>query len=116
LTVSGVGFRRWPPFRWQVDNQPPFPDVCVKTKNGFVAGENCFVALGRRNNWSKTQTISMECHDGATQRRSQFGGPIIVKNQKSAPKTCSANGLIRVVQWPSAAMTAGAGVTIGDPQ
>jgi hypothetical protein len=29
-----------------MDTQRPFPDVFAKAKNGFVAPEFCFVALG----------------------------------------------------------------------
>jgi hypothetical protein len=36
--------QRYRPPRWQLDNQQAFPDVAVTIENGFVAGENCFVA------------------------------------------------------------------------
>jgi hypothetical protein len=36
-------------FRCQFDNHSRFPDVCAKSENGFVAGENCFVATSGRN-------------------------------------------------------------------
>jgi hypothetical protein len=36
-----------------VDNHSPFPQFCIKTDNGFVARENCFVATARRNNSAK---------------------------------------------------------------
>ena len=50
MTVSGSWFRRYPPYRWRLDNHPRFPDVCAQAGNGFVGQENCFVAGPRRNN------------------------------------------------------------------
>jgi hypothetical protein len=38
------------------------------------------------------------------------------KIEAQQPKKGSANGLIGVVHWPTAAMTSGAGVIMGDPQ
>lgn len=32
-------------FRWQVDNQRLFPEICAEAGNGFVAPENCFVGI-----------------------------------------------------------------------
>jgi hypothetical protein len=36
------GERRCPPRRWQVDNQPLFPDVCVKSPKWFRGGREMF--------------------------------------------------------------------------
>jgi hypothetical protein len=50
----------FPPFCWRSDNQPLFPDIYAKSQNGFVALQNCFVDLPRRNNGEKNSMISVE--------------------------------------------------------
>jgi len=50
MTVSGLPASAIRRFCWQVDNDRAFPAFCAKTKNGFVAQENCFMGRAGRNN------------------------------------------------------------------
>jgi hypothetical protein len=53
IYVSGLKSRARCAFRWQLDSQSLFPDICSKTENGFVAAEICFIETSRRNNPAK---------------------------------------------------------------